>query len=126
MGTPRGRPAVGCTPPLAGGVETDFGATPMSRASAAANHPHQRRQQERQLEADAAGAETASDHPDVVAHLEGRAVDPLATEARFDVPERDARLLGPVNGTPGPLLQDYVRYEVCVTVCDQSPTLSNG
>ena len=66
----------------------------MNRASAATMHPHQRRQQERQLEANATGGHG----PDVVAALERRAVQGLASYARLRVPESDAGLLRPVVG----------------------------
>ena len=61
--------------------------------AAAAVEPEQGRQQQRQLEADAAGWNRA----DVVASLEGRAVEG-AGHARLHVAERDAGLGGAVMG----------------------------
>ncbi len=56
--------------------------------------PNQQRHQERQLEAEAAGPHG----PDVVAALEGRAVERLARDACLRVAERDTRLLNTVMG----------------------------
>jgi hypothetical protein len=77
--------------------------------------PHQPWQQEDQLEAESA----VSEHANRVARFEGRASEGLAGHAGFCIPEREARLLGPV-------VRDQIREAVVVHVLRVPALLVHG